>query len=147
MPMDGTKRIREASGFGLNQKTSKNMNEAGPHVDGMIKRVELIKKAVEDERDGGRLRDPAICTEKLMAHLHAESVSGGIANLLDQILINQDVLEKVRRQDIMRMTSKLLNYRETSNDAIEEPTTNQARKTQGADSEQEDAILSRAQNG
>ena len=123
------------------------MNEAGPHVDGMIKRVELIKKALEDERDGGRLRDPAICTEKLMAHLHTESVSGGIADLLDQILINQDVLEKVRRQDIIQMTSNSLNCQEIRNDAIGEPTTNQARKTQGADSEQEDAILSRAQNG
>jgi hypothetical protein len=123
------------------------MNEAGPHVDGMIKRVELIKKALEDERDGGRLRDPAICTKKLMAHLLAESVGGDIADLLDQILINQDVLEKVRRQDIIQMTSNSLNYQEIRNDAIGEPTTNQARKTQGADSEQEDAILSRAQNG
>ena len=113
----------------------------------MIKRVELIKKALEDERDRGRLQDPAICTEKLMAHLHTESVSRGIADLLDQILINQDVLEKVRPKDIMQMTSNLLNYQETRNDAIGEPTTNQARKTQGADSEQEYAILSRAQYG
>jgi hypothetical protein len=82
-----------------------------------------------------------------MAHLHAESVSGDIADLLDQVVINQDVLEKLRRQDIMRMTSDLLNYQETSNEETEEPKKNQARKTRGADSEQEDAILSRAQNG
>jgi len=29
------------------------MNEAGPHTDGMLKRVELIKRALEIERGGG----------------------------------------------------------------------------------------------
>ena len=61
------------------------MNEAGPHTDGMLKRVELIKRSLETERDGRELRDTAICSDKLMSFLHAESLSEETDDLLDQL--------------------------------------------------------------
>ena len=129
------------------------MNEAGPHIEGMLKRVVRIKSLLENEGNGRDLRDPAICSDKLMTFLHEESISEGTDNMIDQLSIYQDILEKIRRRKIIDSSSSSSHQHDNDNYHNQE-FQNQAHKTQEAESTTQpnnnggadEVILSRAQN-
>jgi len=88
-----------------------------------------------------------------MSFLQAESLSGETDNLIDQLLINQTVLEKVCRQDIIKLSNFTEQIKETV-DTEAESNQQQACKTQVAETATQlnssrvadKVILSMAQN-
>ena len=89
----------------------------------------------------------------LVSFLQAESLSRETDDLIDQLLINQTVFEKVRRQDIITLSNLTEQIQETV-DKEAESNQQQACKTQVAETTTQlnssrvadEVILSRAQN-